>query len=58
MRNKKMQWIPQLMTNGKSIWLGTYSTEYDAVVARLSAEKKYFGEFAPQKHLFELYNIQ
>lgn len=29
----------------------------DAVKARLEAEKKYYGEFAPQKHLYEQYNI-
>lgn len=29
----------------------------DCIVARLIAEKKYYGEFAPQKHLFEKYQI-
>ena len=29
----------------------------DAIKARLEAEKKYFGEFAPQRHLFEQYGI-
>lgn len=29
----------------------------DAVIARLKAEKQWFGEFAPQRHLFEKYNI-
>ena len=29
----------------------------DAVKSRLEAEVKYFGEFAPQKHLFEQYGI-
>lgn len=29
----------------------------DAIKARLKAEIKYFGEFAPQKHLYEQYRI-
>lgn len=37
--------------------LGYYTNKYDAIVARLKAEKEYFGEFSPQKHLFEEYCI-
>jgi transcription-repair coupling factor (superfamily II helicase) len=34
-------------------------TEFsDGVKFRLELEKKYFGEFAPQKHLFEKYGVQ
>lgn len=29
----------------------------DAIKARLKAEKEYFGAFAPQKHLYNKYNI-
>ena len=29
----------------------------DAIKARLMAEKKYFGYFAPQRHLFEEYGV-
>ena len=29
----------------------------DAIIARLKAEKEYFGDFAPQKNLFKKYNI-
>lgn len=38
--------------------LGFYVDKNEAIVARLSAEKKYFGEFSPQKHLFEEYGIK
>lgn len=37
--------------------LGYFVDFQDAVVARLKAEKEYFGEFAPQRHLFEEYGI-
>jgi hypothetical protein len=30
----------------------------EAIVARLLAEKKYFKEFAPQKHLYKEYGIE
>lgn len=55
--NGKMCWIPRLMINYKNLWLGSYDNKEDAIVARLKAEKKYCGEFAPQKFLFEQYNI-
>jgi hypothetical protein len=29
-----------------------------AIVARLRAEKEYYGVFAPQRHLFEEYGIE
>ena len=53
--NKK--WYAELMKNGKKVFREGYSEFYDAVVARLRAEIKYFGEFAPQQHLFEEYGI-
>lgn len=35
----------------------SFSNFDDAVKYRLEAEAKYFGEFAPQKHLFEQYKL-
>lgn len=35
--------------NGTMIYLGYYSKKEDTIIARLQAENKYFGEFAPQK---------
>lgn len=55
--NGKMKWIPSLMKNYKGVWLGVYDTKEEAIIARLKAEKKYFGEFGPQQHLYEKYNI-
>ena len=37
--------------------LGNYVDKTDAVIARLKAEKEYFGEYAPQRHLFKEYHI-
>lgn len=44
--------------NRKQIFLGYFTEKEDAIIARLEAEKKYFGEFAPQRHLFEQYGIK
>jgi hypothetical protein len=43
--------------NRKQIRLGCFSDKIDAIKARLKAEKEYFGEFAPQQHLFEQYEV-
>lgn len=37
--------------------LGRFHNFEDAVKARLNAERDIYGEFAPQKHLFEQYEI-
>ena len=54
-RNK---WVAQITVNYQNISLGRYINKEDAIVARLKAEKEYFGEFAPQRHLFEKYGIE
>ena len=54
-RNKN--WRSSITVNKKRIELGSYKNKDDAIRARLEAEIKYFGEFAPQIHLFEQYKI-
>jgi hypothetical protein len=54
-RNKK--WKARIVYKLEEIWLGRFINKKDAIKARLQAEKEYFGEFAPQRHLFEEYNI-
>ena len=55
--SSKHRWEARLQCNNKIIRLGRYKTKEEAIKARLQAEKEYFGEFAPQKNLFEKYNI-
>ena len=51
-------WRARLMLDREEIRLGTFATFEEAVKARLEGEKKYFGEFAPQRHLFAQYGIE
>ena len=53
-RNK---WVAQVSINNKNSNLGRFINKEDAIKARLAAELKYYGEFAPQRHLFEQYGI-
>ena len=50
-------WMVSINVNKKICWLGRYLNKKDAIVARLQAEAKYYGEFAPQQHLYEQYGI-
>lgn len=50
-------WRAYITKDGTRYELG-YSKDFNkAVQKRLMAEKEYFGEFAPQKHLYEEYGI-
>ena len=50
-------WRVRITVDRKVIELGSFVNKEDAIVARLKAELLYFGEFAPQRHLFEQYKI-
>ena len=52
------KWKVRIHVDGKNIQLLLFYNFYDAVKARLELEKKYFGEFAPQRHLFKEYGIE
>lgn len=43
---RKKKWMVVLMLRGKSIFLGYFKNEQDALTIRRKAEQKYFGEFA------------
>ena len=51
------KWRARLMFNRQEIPFGYYEDFDDAVRARLIGEYKYFGEFAPQKHLWGKYGL-
>lgn len=55
-RNNK--WRAYITIDYKQIHIGLYADKEDAIKARLNAEVKYFGEFAPQRHLFSTYGIE
>lgn len=52
-----LKWKAQIKIDRKQINIGLFSDKEDAIRARLQAEVKYFGDFAPQNHLFEQYKI-
>ncbi len=54
---QRQKWNAHITIDYKSIKLGYFDNKDDAIKARLRAEKEYFGEFAPQRHLFEQYGI-
>ena len=51
------KWRAYISINGNFMTIGYYYNKEEAVKARLEAEAKYFGEFAPQRHLFEKYGV-
>ena len=53
-RNK---WISQITIDYKTRSIGAFVDKKDAIISRLHAEMEYFGEFSPQRHLFEEYGI-
>lgn len=52
------KWVSYIQINGKSKYLGRFSDKKDATICRLKAEKEYFKDFSPQKHLFKEYGIE
>lgn len=54
----KRRWKAFVYINSKRIWILSTKNKEDAIKARLQAEKDYYGiDFAPQRELFEKYNI-
>lgn len=52
------KWSAEIRINGEHLYLGYFINKEDAIRARLYAEVKHFGEFAPQRHLYEQYGIK
>ena len=51
------KWRAYIGVNGKCFYVECCSNKENAIKARLKAEADYYGEFAPQRHLFEQYGI-
>lgn len=51
------RWRAYIQDNNQRKYVGCFSNKEDAIIARLKAEKERYGEFAPQKYLFEQYKI-
>ena len=51
------KWVAQIKVKQKTIKLGTFDDKIEALIARLKAEKEIYKEFAPQRDLFDEYNI-
>jgi hypothetical protein len=54
---QKNKWQAKIKFNYKTRHLGFFDDINDATIARLNGEKEYFGEFAPQRYLFEQYGV-
>lgn len=52
------KYVSRIFIDSKCINLGYFDNLTDAVKERLKAEVKFFGEFAPQKYLFQQYGIE
>ena len=55
--SKNSNWWAYITSEGERKYLGVFNNIEDAIIARLQAEKEYFGEFSPQQHLFKQYSI-
>lgn len=56
-QQKSNKYTANIGLDYQNIYLGCFENKKDAIRARLEAEAKYYGEFAPQRHLFEQYGI-
>ena len=57
-RKDTRKWAAGIYVDGHKVHLGYFTNKNDAIIARLQAEADNFGEFAPQRHLFQEYGIQ
>lgn len=51
------KWVARIMHNYKTIHIGTYSTQGEALINRIKVEKEICGEFGPNKDYYYLLNL-
>ena len=51
------KWWVRISIDKRETLIGRYDAKEEAIIARLKAEKKYYGDFSPQRHLFAQYGI-
>lgn len=51
-------WKSFVSYKGQRMHLGSFYEFEEAIKARLKAEKEYYGEYSPQKHLYKQYGIK
>lgn len=56
--SREQNWRAFINYQGKRIELGRRKDKNEAIKLRLEAELKYYGEIAPQRHLFKQYGIE
>ena len=56
--SKRGMWFANISFNHRTYFLGRYKFKDDANRARLKKEIELFGDFAPQKALWNTYNIE
>lgn len=54
---RRNKWEAYIKVDGKKKHLGRFADKDNAIKTRLKAEKEYYKEFAPQRHLFDEYGI-
>lgn len=55
---KNNKWVAYINPGSGMKYLGSFENKQEAIKERLKAENKYFGDFAPQRHLFKEYGIE
>lgn len=55
-RTNTSKWMAEICSNYRTIYLGYYDTQEEAVLARLKKEKELCGEFGPNKDFYYLLN--
>lgn len=56
-RKREQKWQSRISVHGKDMFIYSSNDINEVILTRLIAEKQYWGNAAPQKHLFDEYNV-